>query len=495
MELGFRQSLGMRQNLVMTQSLIQAIKLLQLNHLELVEAINEELMTNPTLEEVPGSGQEAAAEAARLSQPQTAGERREADDRGDTLEGAREGAAEGAGAGPAAGPAEGAERDWGQVLEGLADDRDRQRGSSGVDELPPIEQNLSSGESLADHLEWQLAMQPMDPAVRAAAVAIIYSLDERGWLEGTLEEALAAGGVDAAAGEEALRLVQRLDPVGCGARDLEECLLVQARFHYPEDANFERLICHHLHDLERKDYKAIARALGMEVEDAQEYHRMLRVLDPMPGRAYTGGDPQYISPDVYIHKVGEEWQIVQNDDGLPKLKVSAYYRRILQSREATKEEREYIRERLGSAEYLLKSLYRRQDTISKVVRAILERQRAFFDYGPEHLRPMILKDIADEIGVHESTVSRVTSSKYLQCPHGLFELKYFFNAGLGGSDGVTAEVVKQRIRRIIQAEDRARPLSDEAIAQILQREGVDIARRTVAKYREALGIPPVSRRK
>lgn len=483
MELGFRQNLGMRQNLVMTPSLVQAIKLLQLNHLELVEAINEEMMVNPTLEEVPGSGQEVEAEAERLMQPQTADARKESEERSNSLEGAGEGA----------GGSE--ERDWGQVLEGLADDRDRQRGSSGMDELPPIDQNLTGSSSLAEHLDWQLKMQVMPEDVRAAARVLVHSLDDRGWLEGTLEEIAEQSGLAEALLAEALRVVQQLDPVGCGARTLEECLLVQARFHYPEDVNFEKLIRDHLHDLERRDYKAIARALGMEVEDAQEYHRMLKVLDPLPGRAHTGGDPQYISPDVYISKVGNEWQISQNEDGMPKLRVSGYYRRVLQSKDATKQERDYIKEKLGNAEYLLRSLYRRQDTISKVVRAILARQRAFFDHGATHLRPMVLKDIADEIGVHESTVSRVTSSKYLQCPHGLFELKYFFNAGLGGGEGVTAEVAKQRIRRLIQSEDRARPLSDEALAQILQRESIDIARRTVAKYREALGIPPVSRRK
>lgn len=465
-----------QQSLVMTPHLQQAIKLLQLNHIELVEQIQQEILENPTLEEVPGTGQEPQREAELLLGNQANAVNQ------DTTE-ARNGDMDA--------------DDWASRLDDYSDKNFRERGGSGMEELPPIETNLTTAEGLAEHLEWQLQMQHCTDNEREAAHVIIRSLDDRGWLNVPLSDLIAENGWDTEDAEGALLLVQQLDPIGCGAKDLQDCLKIQIRALYPEDPYFPKLVQDHLPDIEKRNYAAIAKKLGIDMEDVVEYHRMLKTLEPWPGRAYNKAEPQYISPDVYVYKVGDEWQVLQNEDGLPKLRISNYYRNVLTGKDSTREERDYIKDRLNSADFLLKAIYKRQDTIGKVMRAILKRQIQFFEKGPDQLKPMVLRDIADEIDVHESTVSRVTSSKYVQCPQGIFELKYFFNNGVNAVHGeqVSAEAVKQRIRRLVQAEDRANPYSDEQIVTLLTKENINIARRTVAKYREALGILPGPKRK
>lgn len=477
MGLELKQSLKLSQSLVLTQQLQQAIKLLQLNHLELVEQIQQELLENPTLEEIPGTAAEVMTDAERALESQS---QAVVNDQAEQSNG------------------QGEDIDWQQVAEHLADDRPSgERGSSGMDELPPIETNLVGASSLPDHLEWQLHMTSCTDGERAAAFLIVHNLDDRGWLSGTLEELIREHALDPEDAEGALEIVQHLDPLGCGARSLEECLEVQARTLYPEDPYFPRLIRNHLSDIEKRAYPAIARALEIEVEDVVEYHRMLKLLEPWPGRAFTSADPQYISPDVYVVKQGGEWVVSQNEDGLPKLRLSNHYRKVLLGKDNTREERDYIKERLASAKFLIESIYKRQSTIAKVMKCILERQADFFERGPDYLRPMVLRDVADEIGVHESTVSRATSNKYVHCPQGTLELKYFFNNGVNAVSGemVAAEAVKRRIKKIIAAEDPGAPVSDDAIVKLLQADNVDIARRTVAKYREAMGILPSSKRK
>jgi RNA polymerase sigma-54 factor len=475
MGLEIKQSLKLQQSLAITPQLQQAIKLLQLNHIELVEQIQQEMLENPTLEEVPDATVVETSDAERALE--NLGQQAQAD----VVE---------------QNHGQNEEIDWAKVAEGYAEGLPRERGSAGMEELPPIETNLVASDSLARHLEWQLQMQSCTDGERDAATIIIHNLDERGYLSVPLEELIAQHGLDAEDAEGALSIVQAFDPLGCGARTLEECLLVQVRVQWPEDPCFPQVLAH-LGDLEKRNYTGIARALGMEQEDVVEYHRMLRQLEPWPGRALSTAEPQYISPDVYVFKVGDDWQVVQNEDGLPKLRISRHYRQVLQGKDSTRAERDYIKERLNSADFLIKSIYKRQNTIGRVVRCILRRQADFFDHGPAHLRPMILRDVADELGIHESTVSRVTSNKYLQCPQGILELKYFFNVGVNSVSGeqVAAESVKLRIRKLIAAEDPANPLSDDTIVKVLHAENVDIARRTVAKYREQMGILPSSKRR
>jgi RNA polymerase sigma-54 factor len=478
MAMEIRQNLRLQQQLAITPQLQQAIKLLQLNHLELVEQIQQEILENPTLEEVPGSADSALSDAEVALQTQATAVQNE------TVEQQN--------------GEKGSEVDWERVIEGYgADGFSGSRGASGMEELPPIETNLVRGDSLADHLEWQIHMLSCTDGERDAALIIIRNLDDRGWLAVPFEDLVAENEIGPEDAEGALQIVQGLDPIGCAARDLTDCLKIQAAFLFPEDPFLPKIIESHLSNIEKRNYAAIARALGIEEEDVGEYHRMLRQLEPWPGRNFTSAEPQYISPDVYVFKLGDEWQVVQNEDGLPKLRISNYYKQVLMGKDSTREERDYIKERLGAADFLIKSIYKRQSTIAKVMKAILQRQHDFFDHGPEHLRPMVLRDIADEVSVHESTVSRVTSNKYVQCPQGIFELKYFFNNGVNAVHGeqVAAEAVKQRIKKLIAAEDPQDPLSDEALVKILKRENVNIARRTVAKYREALGIFSSARRK
>lgn len=475
--LDLRQQQKLTQQLVMTQQLQQAIKLLQLNHLELVEHIQTELMENPTLEEVPGTRSEGLSDAeAKLASSVDA-------QRQDTVEQSN-GAAEGS-------------VDWNRVLDEYSQGSAFSAGSSGgQDELPSLEATLSSELSLSEHLLWQLGMLSLDEDLQRAATVVVLNLDQRGWLDCTSEQIQEEAGVDEDTAETAVKLVQTLDPFGCAARDLHECLAVQARQLWPEDPTVLRILSDHLSDLEGRNYPAIARALDLDLEDVVEYHRMIKQLEPWPGRPFGEAPSQYITPDVEVEKIGGIWQIRQNEDGMPKLRVSRYYKSVFQGGSSSKEERDYIKERLESADFLIRSIYKRHDTIQKVMGCIVERQQDFFEKGPEHLRPMILKDVADEVGVHESTVSRVTTNKYVQTPHGIFELKYFFNAGiqrLGGED-LAAEAVKQMIRKLISDEDTKSPLSDQDIVKKLSVKNIKIARRTVAKYREAMGILPSSKR-
>ncbi len=470
MQLELKQSLKLSQQLVITQQIQQAIRLLQLNHQELVSEIQAEMEENPTLDEVPGSLLDTMQEG-RPEIPQ-----REAEDAGQD-------------------PAE--RIDWERFLEGYASGPRPGPASADFEELPPIESSLVRAPTLAEHLGWQMHLLSCTDPERAAAEVIVHSLDERGYLATTLESVAEQAGVDLESAEGALEIVQSLDPVGCGSRDLEECLLVQARIVAPEDPFLVRVIEHHLENIERRNYGAIARDLAIEVDDAVEYHRMIQKMEPTPGRDFVDVEHQYITPDIQIFKIGGEWQIILNEDGLPRLRVSPYYERVLRQAAASKKDRDYIRNRLQSAAFLIQSIHRRQRTIYRVTRSILERQKDFFEHGVSALKPMVLKDVAEDIGVHESTVSRATTRKYVQCPFGIFELKYFFNAAIarvGGGD-VASEAVKARIKTYIAREDHRSPLSDQALVEMLQGDGFRVARRTVAKYRDEQGILPSSRRR
>jgi RNA polymerase sigma-54 factor len=471
----------MTHGLVMTPRLQQAIKLLQYNHLEMLAHVEQAVLENPTLEAVaPDDGYDDSEHQLREAAGKTEKE-----------------------AGPTNGE-EGAAKestiDWERFLDHLNDrPRGAEMGGGTIHEdLPPIETNLTYGESLADHLSFQLQMQRCTPEEIRAADVIIHNLDERGWLAITLEEIAAEAEVDLETVEDALGLIQTLDPVGCGARSLSECLTIQARVFFREDDTFATMLCpEHLHNLERRNYQAIAKDLGLDVEDVIEYHRMIQEnFEPMPGRSFTGEEPRYITPDIAVDKHGSEWIIVINEDGMPDLRVSRYYQKVLKS--AKKADREYLLDKLRGAEFPIKSIHKRRKTIRKVMESILKHQRDFFEHGPDRLRPLVLQDVADDVGVHMSTVSRATTNKYVHTPHGIFELKYFFSAAVPQQTGgdMAAEAIKSRIKTMITAEDGKKPLSDQQIADTLsKKDGIAVARRTVAKYREAMGILPSSHRK
>ena len=474
MLLELKQSLKLSQQLVITQQIQQAIRLLQLTHLELVTEVQQEMVENPTLEEKPGTSSDPAevSELRDAQVPDRSKDHESGSDGGDKI-------------------------DWESFLSGYTSGQRTGPSAGNYEDLPPIEANLVQADSLADHLLWQLQMQSATDDEHAAARTIIHNLDHRGYLTVELEAIAEQAGVDMDSVEGAQEIVLSLDPLGCGARDLREVLLVQVKLMNPEDPFLPQIITDHLGNIEKRNYNAIARDLGIDLEDAVEYHRMIQKLEPIPGRNFVSTDGQYITPDIYVTKIGNEWHIVLNEDGLPKMRVSPYYERMLRGGNAKKEDLDYIKGRIQSAAFLIQSIHRRQRTIYRVMKSILEKQMDFFEHGVSRLKPMVLRDVAEDIEVHESTVSRATTNKWVQCPHGVLELKYFFNAAIpkvGGGD-VASEAVKSRIRQLISREDQKQPLSDQALVELLRTEGLKVARRTVAKYRDEQGILPSSRRK
>jgi len=368
------------------------------------------------------------------------------------------------------------------------------------EEIPGLEATLSTVEDLSEHLEWQLRMGDFVEDERRFAVLVIGNLDENGYLkiEGLAPESIvprlaAEAGLNAEDAEEVLAMIQQFDPLGVAARSLEECLIIQAK-NYGMDELVLRVLSDHLSDLEKRHYSAVAKTCGCSLEDVYDVAQIIAELEPRPARRFQTEEPRYIVPDVYVHKVGDEYYVVANDDGMPKLKISGFYRTAMADNPKAKE---YIQDKLRSAQWLIRSIDQRRKTIVKVTECIVEKQHDFFDKGIEHLKPMILRDVAETVGMHESTISRVTSNKYVHTPRGTFELKYFFNSAIrrDHQDDIASESVKQAIKSIIGHEDEKAPLSDQKIVEILGQDDIKIARRTVAKYREMLGILSSSKRK
>lgn len=475
--LGIRLEQRLSQNLVMTPRLQQAIKLLQLNHVEMVKHIQDAMLENPTLEPVPDTASADADNPVDVRDRSDERRKELAEERGG-VEGSL---------------------DWEKVVDHLNDRSGIPRGalSEPREDHLPAETNLTYGESLADHLCFQLHLIKCGSDERRVADQIIHNLDHRGYLALPLEEIVEQleERPDVEVVDEALELVQSLDPLGCGARDLGECLAIQTRRLFPEDRAFETIVSEHLGHLERRNYGAIAKALDIDVEDVVEYHKMIQELEPLPGRGFAAEEPRYISPDVHVTKRDGIWTVSVNEDGLPELRVSRYYQDLLAT--ASKADRDYLLDKLGGAEFLIKSVHKRRRTILRVMESIVKFQHGFFDAGVAELKPLVLQDVADDVGVHMSTVSRVTTNKYVHTPHGLFELKYFFGAGVrqGSGEDMAGEAIRDRIRQLVADEDTAKPMSDQALATLLKAEGIAVARRTVAKYREALGILPSSKRK
>jgi RNA polymerase sigma-54 factor len=330
------------------------------------------------------------------------------------------------------------------------------------------------------------------------AIHIIGNLDDDGYLTVPVDELLQVTRRPPEEVIETLSIIQNFDPVGVAARDTRECLLIQARFQNFGGTLVEKIILDHMDKLENKKYELIAKSLSVPLEEVLGAVLIITSLEPKPGRQYSGEETIYISPDIYVFKVGDDYEIVLNEDGLPKLKINGYYRDILTSKEALEDgTKQYIRDKLKSAAWLIKSIHQRQRTIYRVTNSIVRFQREFLDKGVTHLRPLVLRNVAEDIEMHESTISRVTTNKYVHTPQGLFELKYFFNSAIQCFDGesVSSETVKEHLKNILKSENRAKPYSDQEIADMLKEHNIDAARRTVAKYREALGILPSRKRK
>lgn len=468
--------MSLSQNLVITPQLQQAIKLLQMSRMELDTAVRSELEENPILEEaeiLKEADAQRTVEAAREVEGTTTPENTE----------------------NAQDPRKQDEFEWESYLEAAT--KQPRENMSGSEEIMNYENVISASESLHDHLSWQVKMNGFSDEEEKIADALISYIDDDGYIKTPLAQIAEEENFSLPIVEDTLSMIQEFDPAGVGARDLRECLLIQAR-HLEEDTNdLVTLLTNHLKDLEKKNYEAIAKAMGLDMQVVIDMCKIIYEMDPKPGRAYASNDTQYVTPDVYVYKVGDDYVVSLNEDGMPRLKISNFYKNMLKGGGASKQEQEYIQEKVKSAVWLIKSIHQRNRTIYKVTESIVKHQREFFDKGAAHLKPMVLRDIANDIGMHESTVSRVTTAKYVHTPQGIYELKYFFNSGISSSDGdaMASESVKLRIKDLVGKEDVKNPLSDQKLAELLEKEGIQIARRTVAKYREMLRILPSSQRK
>jgi RNA polymerase sigma-54 factor len=496
MGMEMRQELKLSQQLVMTPQLQQAIRLLQLSRMELADLVHEEMLENPILDDELDLDNERSRERDEMGGDEQALHQLEAAGSTETaVEGSVvDGVAQTEIKGDAAAVSE---IDWENYLDNysMAPPMPAFRGDG--EELPSLEATLTKPPSLHDHLAWQLKMvnPPLSPEKLEIGLTIIGNIDADGYFKDPpLTELSADLGVEETLCEEVLESIQTFDPTGVGARNLAECMLIQAMACGQDDDLVVKMIKSHLGNLEKKNYQAIARDLKQPLEEIYEAAKVIMDFDPRPGRQYSLDDPHYVTPDVYIHKVGDKYFVVPNDDGLPKLKISGFYKNAMGNSNASKD---YVQDKLRSAQWLIRSIQQRQRTIIKVTESILKFQREFFDKGIAHLKPLILRDVAEDIGMHESTVSRVTTSKYVHTPQGIFELKFFFNSGISRTNGedLASQAVKSKIKELVAGEDPKRPHSDQKIVELLKKGGIDIARRTVAKYREQLGILSSSKRK
>lgn len=477
MAIGLKMSMKLSQQLRMTPQLQQAIKLLQLSKMELDTAIRKELNENPVLEEIHEvADDDPAKKEHQASEDIQDVEIKSTDD---------------------ADPRKQDEFEWESYVESQY--KPPQAGTGFSEEIMNYENVIPTTQTLQEHLAWQAGMAGFNEEEAAIASILISYINDNGYIRVPLEEiAESEEGVTVQDLDDVLPFVQEFDPSGVGARNLKECLLLQAQNLQEDTKDLVYIIENHLKDLEKKNFLVIAKAMGVEVEYVADLCQIIFDMDPKPGRLFMSQETHFITPDVYIHKVADEYVVLLNEDGLPRLRVSSLYKNLLKvEKGGSKDTQEYIQDKLRSAVWLIKSIHQRQRTIYKVTESIIKHQADFFEKGPVFIKPMVLRDVANDIEMHESTVSRVTTNKYVHTPRGIFELKYFFNSGINKTNGnaVASESVKLKMKALVDDEDPQHPLSDQKIVDFLKKDGIKIARRTVAKYREVLKILPSSKRK
>jgi len=494
-----RLTTGLRQTLVITPQLKHAIKILQLSRADLEVLVTEEMEQNPTLEELSVGQEEMEADRETATPDDRMGEVVDPTQT-ETEAPAKEESGE-------VEPAESVgDINWEEYLSDYAANTSHGSLSAGSgndfdeDKRPSLENTLTRTSSLADHLTWQLRMGDFTSDDREVGDVFVGNVDDNGYLQISVEDAAFEAGVDAETALAILKRMQTFDPPGVLARDLRDCLQIQLdqiELEEPVRSIARAIVEEHLALVEAKRFDKLAKELRVSRDEVAAAVKVIASLEPKPGRNFITEEVRYVTPDVYVYKMDGEFVVTLNDDGLPKLRVSNSYRRLLSDDAGGTDAKSYIREKLSAAQWLIRSIHQRQSTLFKVTNSIVRFQSAFFDHGVKALRPLVLKDVAGDIGMHESTVSRATANKYVHTPQGTFELKYFFTSSIRSSDGegVSAESVKEKIKKIIENEDPRRPYSDQHIAETLAADSIEIARRTVAKYREIMGILPSSKRR
>jgi RNA polymerase sigma-54 factor len=492
------------QKTVLTPGLVQMVNLLALNKLELVDMISEELVENPVLEE--------ATEVLEEQVPEEKREKPEAADEGDEhyerLKERQENAEPTVENPEPEPPDEDQFRDFDlQEFENYLNDGSARPRETEVFERPSFETFLSRPSTLVDHLEWQLGLVPIDDSVRAACDSIIGNLNDDGYLAAVdekgreipidLEEIARFGDHDLQVVERALLVTQAFDPPGVAARDIRECLLIQLSLLVEDNLIAMQIVTDYLRKVQNQQFREIAKAFKRPLDEILVAVNLIKTLDPRPGQKYNKPEARHIEPDVFLVKVGDEYKVVANEDEVPHLRLSQTYRKMLDKGAVDKEVRNYVKDRFKSAVQLLKNIEQRKNIIVKVCEAIVRHQSGFLDNGIDWLRPMMIKDVAEEVGVHPSTVSRAVANKFSHTPQGVFELRFFFSEAVNGINGVTTSLtlVKLKVKRLILAEDPRKPLTDEKIAQLLKEDGISVTRRSITKYREDLKIPSTHQRR
>jgi RNA polymerase sigma-54 factor len=521
------------QRMVLTPQLRQRIEMLQMTSLELNDLIQQEMLVNPVLEEVQ-SQDEVREISENIIDQYADGNSIDAvtekyenlsngyEDGFDPVQTTVNGNGQGEissdlpeySAGEDAAPTNGFEEDFaedssdnrtdafeevdfGREFQEYLDPGYRTQEIEYKEDVPSFEQFLTRSESLTEHLEWQLRLQPLNEQLLEAALCIIGNLDKDGRLAASNEEVAGFCNCTEEQVEEARQIVMQLEPVGCAARDVKECLLAQLKTKGLEESFAAQLVAEHLHDLQPHKLGHLAKQLGCEAMEIAEEIKTIKTLEPYPGRQYDTEDPVYIAPEIYIEKIEGEYVIYFADDGSPRLRLSNTYQQMLDKQNTSKETRDFIKDKMRSAIDLLRNIEHRRQTIYRVVECIVDRQREFLDKGVQYLRPMMLKDVAEDIGMHLSTISRVVNRKYAYTPQGVIELRRFFSEGMLNEEGeeVSTRIIKLRIKKMIEDEDSRDPITDDQIAKILAKEGIKLSRRTVAKYRDQMNIAGSRERK